>query len=117
MVEIATIKEGVMIYADKHMMPLLDSKGQFILGVGLGMLSQRVEAMMATLAKNEVVKALGIVNGNHVDWETMYAAALEQIKRQGKLSWDIPLIGRLTFDETDLRNLHQCIMMQGGQSA
>lgn len=113
MVEIARIKDGVMLYAQKHMMPLLDSKGQFMLGVGLGMISQRAEAMLASLGQNELIKTLGIIDGNQMDWEALHAAAVEQIKRQGKLTWDIPLIGRLTFDEKDLRDLHQCIM-QGG---
>lgn len=109
MVEIARIKDGVMIYAQRHMMPLLDSKGQFMLGVGLGLISQRVETIVASLAGNEMIKALGIINGDQVDWDTLYMAALDQIKRQGKLTWDIPLIGRLSFDEGDLRDLHMCI--------
>lgn len=113
MVEIARIKDGVMLYAQKHMMPLLDSKGQFMLGVGLGMISQRAEAVLASLGQNELIKTLGIIEGHQMDWEALHAAAVEQIKRQGKLTWDIPLIGRLTFDEKDLRDLHQCIM-QGG---
>lgn len=113
MVEIARIKDGVMLYAQKHMMPLLDSKGQFMLGVGLGMISQRAEAMLASLGQNELIKTLGIIDGQQMDWEALHAAAVEQIKRQGKMTWDIPLIGRLTFDEKDLRDLHQCIM-QGG---
>lgn len=114
MVEIARIKEGVMLYAQRHMMPLLDSKGQFMLGVGLGMISGRVEAMMASLANNELVKTLGIIRDGQVDWETLYVAAVDQMKRQGKLVWDIPLIGRLTFGEEDLRDLHMCIMQGGG---
>lgn len=116
MVEIARIRDGVMLYAQRHMMPLLDSKGQFMLGVGLGMVSGRVEAIMAGLADNELVKTLGIIKEGQVDWETLYTAAVAQMKRQGKLTWDIPLIGRLTFGEDDLRDLHMCIM-QGGAAA
>lgn len=115
MVEISKIRDGVMLYAEKHMMPILDSKGQFLLGVGLGMISGRVEAMMASLAKNELVKTLGIIEGNRVDWDALYAAAVEQIKRQGKIAMDIPLIGRLAFDEGDLRNLHRCITGGGAE--
>lgn len=115
MVEISKIRDGVMLYAEKHMMPILDSKGQFLLGVGLGMISGRVEAMMASLAKNELVKTLGIIEGNQVDWDALYAAAVEQIKRQGKIAMDIPLIGRLAFDEGDLRNLNRCITGGGAE--
>ena len=116
MVEIARIRDGVMTYAEKHMMPMLDSKGQFMLGVGLGMVSSKTEKLIAGLASNELVKAFDIIHDGQIDYETLYGAAMAQMQRQGKLVWDIPLIGRITFNEQDLRDLHMCIM-QGGNAA
>ena len=113
MMEVARIKAGVMDYAANHMMPKMDSKGQFVLGLGLGLVSSRIEAMVGSIADNELVKTLGIVQGNQIDYDALFNAAMAQIKRQGKLVWDVPLIGRLAFDEQDLRDLHQCIMKAG----
>ena len=113
MMEIARLKAGVMDYAMNHMMPKMDSKGQFVLGLGLGLVSGRIEAMVGSIADNELVKTLGIVQGNQIDYDALFNAAMAQIKRQGKLVWDVPLIGRLAFDEQDLRDLHQCIMKAG----
>ena len=114
MVEIARIRDGVMDYATQHMMPKMDSKGQFLLGTVLGMAAGRVETVIRSLGENEMVKALGVIRGDQMDWETLYSAAIAQIKRQGRLVWDVPLLGRLAFDEQDLRDLHQCVMKQGG---
>ena len=113
MLEIARIKDGLMLYALERMMPMLDSKGQFLLGVGIGTISKRAEAFVAKMAENELIKALGVIQGNQVDWELLYTAALDQMKRQGKLTWDVPLLGRLTFSEQDLRDLHTCITAGG----
>ena len=116
MVEIARIKEGVIAYATKHMMPMLDSKGQFLLGVGIGLAERKMEKVVSVLADNELVRTLDIIRDGQVDYDALYGAAMAQMQRQGTLTWDIPLIGRIKFDQQDLRDLHQCIM-QGGNAA
>lgn len=114
MMEIAMIRDGVMDYASTHMMPKLDSKGQFVLGLALGMMASKMEAVLGKLADNELVKTLGIIREGQVDYDALFGAAMAQMKRQGKLVWDVPLLGRLSFDDQDLRDLHQCIAKQGG---
>lgn len=114
MMEVARIRDGVMDYATNHMMTKMDSKGQFVLGLGLGMVASRIDALISKYADNELVKTLGIIQNGQIDYDAMFSAAMAQIQRQGKLVWDVPLIGRLTFDEQDLRDLHQCIARQGG---
>ena len=112
--EVARIRDGVMDYASTHMMPKMDSKGQFVLGLGLGVIASRIDAIVGKLSDNELVKTLGIIQNGQIDYDAMFSAAMAQIQRQGKLVWDVPLIGRLSFDDQDLRDLHQCIMKQGG---
>lgn len=114
MMEIAKIRDGVLNYAEFHMMPKMDSKGQFVLGLALGVISSRIEALVGTLADNELVKTLGIIQNGQIDYDTLFNAAMAQIKRQGKLVVDLPLVGRVSFEEQDLRDLHQCITRQGG---
>ena len=114
MMEVAKIRDGVMDYATTHMMPKMDSKGQFVLGMGLGVAASRIESLVGSIADNELVKTLGVIQNGQIDYDTVFSAAMAQIKRQGRLAIDVPLIGRLSFDEQDLRDLHQCIMRQGG---
>lgn len=116
MMEIAKVKQGIMEYATTQMMPQMDSKGQFMLGVGLGLVSTRLERVLQTLGENEAIKVLGIIDGTNIDYEALHGAMLAQIKRQGKLVWDVPLIGQLAFNEQDLHNLHQAVIRQGGSA-
>jgi hypothetical protein len=113
MMEIAMIRDGVMDYATNHMMPKMDSKEQFVLGLRLGVVSVRIEALVGSIADSVLMRSLGIIQDGQVDYDALFNAAMAQIKRQGKLVWDVPLIGRLAFDEQDLRDLHQCIMKAG----
>jgi len=114
MMEIGKIKNGIMEYATTQMMPKMDSKGQFMVGVTLGLITTRLENMLMSLGDNELIKSMGIMKDGQIDYEALHTAMLAQIKRQGKLVWEVPLIGRLAFDEQDLHNLHQAVMRQGG---
>lgn len=109
MVGIAQVKEGLLDYAEKRMMPLLDNKGQFMLGMGLGAVIRRADGLLG----NEMLAAAGYVKDGQVDIDALFSDAMSQMKRQGQLVWDVPLLGRLTFTEQDLRDLRQCILGGG----
>ena len=113
MVGVAQIKNGLMAYATQHMMPKMDSKGQFLLGMGLGAVTRKAEELLSGLAGNSIIAAAGYVKDGQIDLDVLYSDAVSQMKRQGQLVWDVPLLGRLTFTEQDLRDLRQCILNGG----
>lgn len=47
-----------------------------------------------------------------MDLDAVYTAAYNQMKAQGKLRLNVPMIGEFVFDETDLQELYQCIKAQ-----
>ena len=69
MMEIARIKDGVMDYATTHMMPKMDSKGQFVLGLALGVISSRIEAIMGKLSDNELLALVRRLTKLYLDRE------------------------------------------------
>lgn len=107
MVGIAQVTNGLMAYATNHMMPKMDSKSQFILGMGLGAAMRKVETL---LNSSPLVAAAGYVKDGQVDLDALYSDAMAQMQRQGQLVWDVPMLGRLTFTDQDLRDLRQCIL-------
>jgi hypothetical protein len=113
MVGVAQIKNGLMAYATQHMMPKMDSKGQFLLGMGLGAVTRKAEELLSGLTGNSIIAAAGYVKDGQIDLDVLYSDAASQMKRQGQLVWDVPLLGRLTFTEQDLRDLRQCILNGG----
>lgn len=113
MVGIAQIKNGVMAYVQQHMMPAMDSKGQFVLGMALGAVMRKADSLLSGIAGNSLLATAGYVKDGQIDLDTLYSDAMSQMKRQGQLVWDVPLLGRLTFTEQDLRDLRQCILNGG----
>lgn len=111
MVEMARIRDGVLEYATERVMPKLSPARQFVAGTALGLVAARADALTRALAENELVKASGLVTENGmVDLDTVYDAALNQMKRQKTLPLDIPMMGRMTFNEEDLAELYRTIV-------
>ncbi len=104
------IKTGVGNWLQSKIMPRLDDKRQFVLGVVYIIAAMKMDALMTVVAQNSMFKMLGIIHEDGtVDIDTLYDAAFAQLKAQGKLTMDIPFMGSFTFNADDLRDLRQCI--------
>lgn len=110
MVTVEQIKAGLGDYLQAKMMPRLDSKRQFVLGMAYGLGAGRLDALIAEAGKNQIVKAMGLIDENgRVDIDALYNAAAAQMQAQQRLQIDIPLMGSFAFDEADLRELRESI--------
>lgn len=110
MVTSKQIVEGVAAYADKNIMPKLEPTQQFLAGLALGVAGGKAEGMLKALSQQPMIAALDVFQPNgEVDIDTLYAAASAQMDRQGTLPIDIPVIGRMTFDRSDLDELYRSI--------
>ena len=110
MVTVEQIKAGIGDYLQAKIMPRLDNKRQFVLGMAYGMGADRIDALIAEAGKNQIVKAMGLIDENgRVDIDALYNAAIAQMQAQHQLQIDIPMMGSFTFDEADLRELRECI--------
>lgn len=110
MVTAEQLKNGIGTYLQSRLMPRLDGKRQFLLGMVYGLSANKMDELIAQGAQNPVVRALGVVQENgSIDIDALYNAALAQMQAQGKVPVEVPLIGTFAFDENDLRELRQMI--------
>lgn len=107
--EIARVKDGVIRYALEFIAPKMDSKGQFMLGAAAALLAGRAEGIVRQIAETPAVKMMGIIDGDSIDVDALFDAMMAQMQRQDRLVLDVSLLGRMTFDAQDLRDLYQCI--------
>lgn len=113
MATVQQIVGGTLEYANKHIIPKLDSPKQFVAGMVLGIAANRAQSIVDALAVSPAVKALGVVREDgSVDLDILYAAAANQIEQQKTLSLDVPMLGRMTFDRSDIDVLYQTICRQ-----
>lgn len=110
MVEMARIRDGIIDYATERVLPKMTPGRQFVAGAAMGLVAARADALMQELTKNELIKASGLITENGmVDVDAVYEAALVQMRRQGTLPIEIPMMGRMTFNESDLTELYRYI--------
>ena len=110
MVEMRSVRDGIVAYANERVLPKLTPGRQFVAGAAVGLVAARWEALMHDLINNDMVKASGLVAENGmVDVDALYDVLLTQMRKQGSLLIDIPMIGHMTFDESDLSELYRYI--------
>lgn len=113
MVNSQQIVKGALEYADRNIMPKLEDSKQFLAGMVLGVAGGKVNELIASLSQMPMVSVLGVVRPNgDIDLDALYAAAAAQMDKQKSLPIDIPIIGRMTFDRSDLDELYRTICRQ-----
>ena len=110
MITVNQLYAGIGEYMQSKLMPRMDRKRQFALGTVYALCAPRLNAIADAAAQSPAARALGIVHEDgSIEIDALYSAALTQMQTQHKLSIDIPLMGAFAFDESDLRDLRECI--------
>ena len=109
MVTLQQFADGLRGYMQNGVLPHLPAEKQFIAGVALGVATSRTDRIAQALKENQIVKMLGLVDGDLLDDEALIVAMREQMNRQGSCAWDVPLLGRLTFTAQDVDALQRAI--------
>ena len=108
------IKQGLLGFANESVLPKLPPQQQFVTGMALGLLTGKADTIIENLATMPAVKLLGIIDEDgDVDVASLYASAKDQIHRSGTLVIDLPMIGKMTFMESDLDGLYNHLIQCG----
>lgn len=101
---------GLIAYADSEIMGKLPTTGQWVMGTALGLASNKVGSALDVLKGNTIVQMLGIIDEDGmVDVDALTDAMKKSADKYGKITVDIPLVGRLSFSSTDVENLKRYI--------
>lgn len=103
MVAIEKVIRGITCYADNEILPHLPSNKACILGAGLALVLRSPENLT-----QKIPKALNIIDNNMVDVDALRDALSANMKQ--KLEINVPFIGQLTFDVSEVDKLYDYIM-------
>lgn len=116
MVTVQQIQSGLAAYLDAEMMPKLPANGvqRVITGAAMGLLIKRSGAIIQEYSQHPFVKMLGITdeNGNW-DLDTLKTEVKKQIDSNG-VDIDIPMIGVMTFHQSDIDRISSFIKSAEG---
>lgn len=109
MVALQQAIEGVKGYMQSNIIPHLPMDRQFVAGVALGVAANKADKMVQQLKENQLVKLLGVIDGDMLDDDALFMAMREQMQKQGSLMFDIPWVGKLTFSAPDIDALQRYV--------
>lgn len=101
---------GLLMYADKEIIPHLPTVGKWGIGAAIILATSKGEELLDNLENNSVVQALSIVDENgKIDVDILANALKESADKYGKMQMTIPVIGTLAFTSDDIEKMRYYI--------
>lgn len=102
---------GLTQFIDNEILPKVGGWQKWIVGAGMGVALEKSSSIFDDLKNNEMVKMLGIIDGDEIDVDILY----REIKKQSKKSavtFNIPMLGILTLNDKDVDKIYEYIKME-----
>lgn len=109
MVNVERIQRGVRAFVDNEMLPKMTGAQRWMTAVAIGIYVEKLPQILQSWSQIPALKPLGIITPEGVDVETAYKY-LKTAAQSGGASFDVPLLGTVTFTEADVDRLYQYIM-------
>lgn len=110
MTHYSKVIQGLINYIDADILSKLNgSATKWAAGAAVAIAARRAEQIYKEISNNPMVRMLGIVDGENVDVDLLYAELLRQAQ-QGSATLNIPMLGPITFAAADVESLYRHIM-------
>lgn len=105
------IMQGLINYADSEVLTKLPTSGKWIVGTAIGIASTKASEIVENLRANTIVNMLGLVDENgNVDVDAIVTALKSSADRYGKITVNVPLVGKMTFSSADVDEMRNYIV-------
>lgn len=110
MVSLAQAKNGAARYIETEFCRKLNGWQKWVFGAGAALLLENLESVVSKLRGNAVVEMMDIFAENgDVDIEKVYQYVKVEA-RKGSISFEAPILGVVTMDESDVDKLYTYIV-------
>lgn len=109
------LETGLLNYMDREIIGQMDGLRKWGAMGAAAIFTAKGEALAAKLADSAIVQQLELVDGDGmIDLDTIKNALVQSAEKTGSVTQDIPIIGRVMFDRTDIEKAYQTIMEARG---
>lgn len=108
--EFEKVIKGLMTYIEREMVPGMNGWQTIAAGVAMNRIARRSEHLKQWMHETPILKVMGIINDEGVDINGLAEDLKIQIERKGKLTLEIPMMGKYTFYAADIDKLRNTIM-------
>lgn len=110
MVHYKKVVQGIANYVDDEIISKFTGSWKaWVLGTAATLITARADAVFQTLKDNAALKALGLIDGENIDVETVYAEMLKQAQKSSA-TISLPVIGPVTFGVGDIEAIYRHIV-------
>lgn len=110
MVHYSKVIQGLAMYAENEIAGKLAGSGKgWMVGVAIGIAAGSADTYARKLLDNEMLKAVGIVDGENVDIDRLHAELLKQAQKSNA-TIALPALGAVTFTAADVDAAYRYIM-------
>ena len=110
MVNLAQVQLGVEKYIENEIIAKIVDWRKWVVGVGVSMALSRSTEIFNQIKDHPAVKAMGVIDDNDmIDIDKLHAEFAKQAQR-GAITFDVPLMGALTLNATDVDKLYSYIV-------
>lgn len=97
---------GLVNYTDQEVINNLPTVGKWLVGAGVGITTSKIDGIVNALNENPMAKMMGIIDEDGMfDIDLIIDNLKQSANRYGKMTVQVPLVGRLTFSESDIDTL------------
>lgn len=110
MYDFERVVNGLAQYIQDELYMKMTDVQEFAARVFVGRVINNTDSIKETLKNNGYIRTFGIIDEDgNVDVCGLAKDIKREIERKGKVSFTIPLIGKLTFSPSDVNNLYRTI--------
>ena len=108
--ELDRVLDGIAKYIDDEMYSRMNDFQEFAARVLVGRVLENSEEIQDSLINNGYIRTFGIIDSDGmVDVEGLAADIKREISRKGKITFSVPMFGKMTFVPSDVDELYQRI--------
>ena len=110
MVTSEQIINGIVAYADREVIPKLNTTGKWVVGTAIGMLGSKASDVMLNVQTSELGKIIGAVNEDGLyDIDLIADNLIRSAEKYGDICIELPMIGSMRFTSADVNNARRYI--------
>lgn len=108
MVEFNRVIDGLARYLNNNFYSKLNDWQEVLARIAVGRIIGNPEALKQSLMANGVVRTFAVMDSEgNVDLENLARDLKREIERKGKISVEIPIIGKLSFVASDIDEIYR----------
>lgn len=108
--EFEKVLHGIAKYIDKEIIPGMNAVQEFSARVIIGRIMHNGKALKELLVNNGFIKTFGIVDEHGlIELKPIAHDIKREIARQEKITFDVPMFGKMTFSPSDVDTLYYTI--------